>query len=126
MLSRFDFPPGFLFGAATAAYQIEGTKFGGCGPSHWDTFAATPGTHWMHSHIPVQEMELLAAPLIEASLPFPAEIRLSPGALVEAAFYGTLSALIFTLLPLARTERIRPAALYRGGSGTRAWPRKRD
>lgn len=27
-------------------------------------FAAAPGTHWMHSHIPVQEMELLAAPLI--------------------------------------------------------------
>jgi putative ABC transport system permease protein len=46
-------------------------------------------------------------------------------ALLEAGFYGTLSALIFTLLPLARTERIRPAALYRGGSGTRAWPRKR-
>ncbi|MBL9063395.1 FtsX-like permease family protein [Tabrizicola sp.] len=68
---------------------------------------------------------LLAAPLIEASLPFPADIRLSPGALLEAAFYGTLSALIFTLLPLARTERIRPAALYRGGTGTRAWPRKR-
>jgi putative ABC transport system permease protein len=68
---------------------------------------------------------LLAAPMIEASLPFPAEIRLSPMALVEAAFYGALSALIFTLLPLARTERIRPAALYRGGEGTRAWPRKR-
>ncbi|MCU0827045.1 MAG: GH1 family beta-glucosidase [Tabrizicola sp.] len=43
MLSRFDFPPGFVFGAATAAYQIEGSAFGGCGPSHWDTFAATPG-----------------------------------------------------------------------------------
>lgn len=42
-LSRFDFPPGFLFGAATAAYQIEGTQFGGCGPCHWDTFSATPG-----------------------------------------------------------------------------------
>ncbi|MDO9638698.1 MAG: GH1 family beta-glucosidase [Pseudotabrizicola sp.] len=42
-LSRFDFPPGFVFGAATAAYQIEGAGFGGCGPSHWDTFAATPG-----------------------------------------------------------------------------------
>ncbi|MDM7933197.1 FtsX-like permease family protein [Tabrizicola sp.] len=66
---------------------------------------------------------VLAAPLIEASLPFPATIRLSPMALVEAAFYGALSALIFTLLPLARTERIRPAALYRGGSGTRGWPR---
>ncbi len=40
---RSDFPAGFLFGAATAAYQIEGSRFGGAGPSHWDTFAATPG-----------------------------------------------------------------------------------
>ena len=27
-------------------------------------FAPQPGTHWMHSHIPIQEMQLLAAPLI--------------------------------------------------------------
>jgi FtsP/CotA-like multicopper oxidase with cupredoxin domain len=27
-------------------------------------FAARPGTHWLHSHLAVQEMELLAAPLI--------------------------------------------------------------
>ncbi len=40
---RSDFPANFEFGAATAAYQIEGTSFGGCGSSHWDTFAATPG-----------------------------------------------------------------------------------
>ena len=40
---RSDFPDGFLFGAATAAYQIEGSSFGGAGPCHWDTFAATPG-----------------------------------------------------------------------------------
>jgi FtsP/CotA-like multicopper oxidase with cupredoxin domain len=26
-----------------------------------------PGTHWMHSHVPVQEMQLLAAPLIVRS-----------------------------------------------------------
>ncbi len=30
-------------------------------------FAPLPGTHWMHSHVPVQEMQLLAAPLIVRS-----------------------------------------------------------
>ncbi len=40
---RTDLSEGFLFGAATAAYQVEGSSFGGCGPSHWDTFSATPG-----------------------------------------------------------------------------------
>ncbi len=43
MLTRFDFPPDFMFGAATAAYQIEGSQFGGAGPCHWDSFSATPG-----------------------------------------------------------------------------------
>jgi beta-glucosidase len=41
--TRRDFPEGFLFGAATSSYQIEGHSFGGAGPTHWDTFAATPG-----------------------------------------------------------------------------------
>ncbi|MBE2275664.1 MAG: drug:proton antiporter [Rhodobacteraceae bacterium] len=67
---------------------------------------------------------LLAAPWIEASLPFPAAVGLSPRALVEAAFYGALTTLIFTLIPLARAERIRVAALYRD-PGQAAWPRAR-
>ncbi len=38
------FPPDFLFGAATSAYQIEGsTQAHGRGPSWWDRFAHTPG-----------------------------------------------------------------------------------
>ncbi|HSF65365.1 MAG TPA: GH1 family beta-glucosidase [Paracoccaceae bacterium] len=41
--TRADLPPGFLFGAATSAYQIEGHAFGGAGRTHWDDFAATPG-----------------------------------------------------------------------------------
>ena len=40
---RADFPKDFIFGTATSAYQIEGHSFGGAGPTHWDTFAATPG-----------------------------------------------------------------------------------
>jgi beta-glucosidase len=39
--NRSSFPPDFIFGAATAAYQIEGHKFGGAGSTHWDTFSAT-------------------------------------------------------------------------------------
>ncbi|WP_410641409.1 GH1 family beta-glucosidase [Amycolatopsis sp. lyj-346] len=38
------FPTGFLWGAATASYQVEGgVTEGGRGPSVWDTFAATDG-----------------------------------------------------------------------------------
>jgi beta-glucosidase len=39
-----QFPEGFVWGAATAAYQIEGgARDGGRGPSIWDTFSRTPG-----------------------------------------------------------------------------------
>ncbi|MBO0808622.1 MAG: family 1 glycosylhydrolase, partial [Actinobacteria bacterium] len=38
------FPPGFAWGAATAAYQIEGAAgIDGRGPSIWDTFSHVPG-----------------------------------------------------------------------------------
>jgi beta-glucosidase len=38
------FPPGFVWGAATAAYQIEGAAAeDGRTPSIWDTFSHTPG-----------------------------------------------------------------------------------
>jgi beta-glucosidase len=39
-----SFPPGFTWGAATAAYQIEGAAHvDGRGQSVWDTFSHTPG-----------------------------------------------------------------------------------
>ena len=39
-----EFPRGFLWGTATASYQVEGAvKEDGRGPSIWDTFSHTPG-----------------------------------------------------------------------------------
>ncbi len=45
------FPPGFLWGAATAAYQIEGAAAeDGRTPSIWDTFSHTPGQDRRRRH----------------------------------------------------------------------------
>ncbi|AFO90512.1 beta-glucosidase [Phaeobacter inhibens] len=68
--SRADFPKDFLFGTATSAYQIEGHGFGGAGPTHWDSFAATPGNvvraeHGQracdHYHRYAEDLDLAAA-----------------------------------------------------------------
>lgn len=43
-VAPLEFPPGFGWGAATAAYQIEGAVAeGGRTPSIWDTYSHTPG-----------------------------------------------------------------------------------
>jgi beta-glucosidase len=43
-IDPLTFPPGFLWGAATASYQIEGAAaIDGRTPSIWDTFSHTPG-----------------------------------------------------------------------------------
>lgn len=69
---------------------------------------------------------LLLAPLIEAHLPVPAQFRLFPGPLVEAGIYGVLTAFIFALWPLARTEEIRAATLFRDAlSGAKILPAPR-
>jgi beta-glucosidase len=68
--TRRDFPEDFLFGAATSSYQIEGHAFGGAGPTHWDSFAATPGNVVRaengaracdHYHRWEEDLDLLAA-----------------------------------------------------------------
>lgn len=65
---------------------------------------------------------ILAEPLIVASLPFPVEFGLYPLPLIEAAFYGVVTAFLFSVWPLAQAQGQRAAALYRGASG-RVWPR---
>jgi putative ABC transport system permease protein len=56
---------------------------------------------------------ILFGPLIGAALPIPAVFTLHPGPLAEAALYGILTALVFTLWPLARAEEVRAATLMR-------------
>jgi beta-glucosidase len=42
--TQLQFPPNFLWGCATASYQIEGAvNEDGRKPSVWDTFSHTPG-----------------------------------------------------------------------------------
>ena len=43
-VAKVQFPSGFLWGAATSAYQIEGSPLAdGAGPSTWTRFVRTPG-----------------------------------------------------------------------------------
>lgn len=43
-MTRKTFPAGFLWGAATSAYQVEGSPLAdGAGPSNWHVFTHTPG-----------------------------------------------------------------------------------
>jgi putative ABC transport system permease protein len=69
---------------------------------------------------------LLLSPVIEARLPIPASFALYPAPLAEAALYGLLTALAFTLWPLARSEEVRAATLFRDAwAGGRRLPAPR-
>ncbi len=61
---------------------------------------------------------VLLAPLLAANLPVPTVIAVYPLPLVEAALYGALTAMIFTLWPLARAENVRAATLFRDALGS--------
>jgi putative ABC transport system permease protein len=69
-------------------------------------------------------LPLVFAPLITAALPVPIALGLEPAPLAEAALYGLITAALFTLWPLARTEEVRAAALFRDvAASSRRWPR---
>lgn len=67
---------------------------------------------------------LIVAPLVADQLPVAARIGLYPGPLGLAAAFGLLTALAFSLWPVARAREIAPAALFRDlVAPTRRWPR---
>lgn len=75
-MTQQKFPPGFVWGVATSAYQIEGAaNEDGRGPSIWDTFSHTPGTTFQghtgdvacdHYHRYPQDIELIAGLGVDA------------------------------------------------------------
>ncbi|WP_204113056.1 ABC transporter permease [Shimia biformata] len=70
-------------------------------------------------------LPVILGPLLQSLLPIPAIFAIHPAPLAEAAIYGALTAVIFTLWPLARIEHVRAAALFRDGEGSRRLPAAR-
>lgn len=68
-------------------------------------------------------LPIVFGPIISAALPIPADITIRPGPLAEAALYGVIAAALFTLWPLAKSENVRAAALFRDGGTPEGWPR---
>ncbi len=67
---------------------------------------------------------LLIGSLLKDRLPIPVEIGLYPGAMGQAAIFGVLITLIFSLWPLGEARDLAPARLFRGWTGHKAgWPR---
>jgi len=108
MTSRNDdlrYPPGFTWGVATSAYQIEGAAADeGRGPSIWDTFSHTPGkvvdgdtgdVACDHYHRWREDLDLIASLGVDAyrfSIAWPRVQPAGQGAWNEAglAFYDRL------------------------------------
>jgi beta-glucosidase len=99
------FPPDFLWGAATSAYQIEGAVHeDGRAPSMWDRFAAEPGATYQgqtgeiaadHYHRMVEDVALMAQLNLNAyrfSLSWPRILPQGTGAVNERGldFYDRL------------------------------------
>ena len=100
-----QFPEGFIFGTATAAYQIEGAVHeDGRGPSIWDTFSHTPGKTLNgdsgdvacdHYHRLDEDLDLMASYGLDAyrfSIAWPRIIPAGTGAVNQVGidFYSRL------------------------------------
>ncbi|WIM96854.1 GH1 family beta-glucosidase [Actinoplanes oblitus] len=90
------FPPGFRFGMATSAYQIEGAwDAGGKGPSIWDSFTARPGTvrHGEHGQVAIDHYHRYAEDVGHIAAAGVSDYRFSiswPRALAGLDFYDRL------------------------------------
>ncbi|KAJ0396578.1 hypothetical protein P43SY_003319 [Pythium insidiosum] len=105
MPTELQFPDGFIWGTATASYQIEGaSEEGGRGDSIWDAFARTPGKvingdtgaravdHYHRFHEDIQLMKNMGLKHYRLSIAWPRIMPAGVGAVNEegVAFYNRL------------------------------------
>jgi beta-glucosidase len=124
--SGLEFPPDFLLGSATAAYQIEGAfQEDGRGPSIWDTFSHTSGRTLDgdtgdvaddHYHRMTPDLDLMKRLGLEAYRFSIAWTRIQPegtGKPLEAglSFYSRLVDGLLTFRRLSRTGAAGPHAI---------------
>lgn len=128
-----SFPDGFVWGTATASYQIEGgAKADGRGPSIWDTFAHTPGNvrggdtgdvacdHFHRWESDLDLMKALGIPTYRFSVAWPRVVPDGAGA-VNAAGLDFYDRLVDGLLDRGITPLVTlyhwdlPDALQQGG-----------
>jgi beta-glucosidase len=103
---RLRFPDGFVWGTATAAYQVEGAVAeDGRGPSIWDTFSHTPGRivdgttgdiacdHYHRVEADVDLMAELGLPSYRFSVAWPRVVPTGSGRVNQAGldFYRRLA-----------------------------------
>ena len=106
----YRFPAGFLWGAATSAYQVEGSPLAdGAGPSIWHTFSHTPGRttdgdtgdvacdHYRRSAADVRLMKALGLSAYRFSIAWARVLPRGTGA-VNAAGLGFYDRLVDALL----------------------------
>jgi len=105
-----QFPESFLWGAATSAYQIEGSPLAdGAGPSIWHRFVRTPGTvkngdtgdmacdHYNRMHQDIALMKRLGLKAYRFSIAWPRVLPTGRGRVNEAGL-GFYERLVDTLL----------------------------
>lgn len=135
-MATLRFPEGFLWGAATAAYQVEGAwNEEGKGPSIWDEFSHAPGNvrdghtgdvacdHYHRYREDVALMKSLGLKAYRFSISWPRVLPDGAGAVNEAGL-GFYSRLVDELLAAGITPAVTlyhwdlPLALQRAGG----WP----
>ena len=119
-----EFPPGFFFGCATSAYQIEGAAHeGGKQDSIWDVFCRVPGAivnaedgsvACDHYHRYREDVALMADDL--AQLPFAVGLSRSTSRIIKQNLWVSLGVVAVLIPATILGLNIGTAVIFHEGS----------